>query len=308
MPRRDEPCPVTDPRPADLSKTPPPAAGLVPPPRPAAGGIPHAGPDAPASIGILLRSAVFNALFFVLTALCVSFGMLLLPFHRNILRRYVQGWAHLMLWVLKVVCGIRVSVTGREHLPDGPAVIAAKHQSAFDTIIWLALLRDPVYVLKKELLRIPVWGAMARKYGAIAVDRAGGASALKRMVREATAAAAEGSQIIIFPEGTRTMPGQRVPYLPGVVALGAAVGTPIVPAATDSGIFWGRRAFAKRPGVLTVAVLPPLPPGLPRAALLARLQDVIETESDRLLPPGYPMPAPTPAPLPVQRPVDNSVG
>lgn len=257
-------------------------------------------PDAPVTLATLLRSAVFNALFFVLTALCVSLGMLLLPFHRNVIRRYVQGWAHLMLWVLRVVCGIRVRVTGREHLPDGPAVIAAKHQSAFDTIIWLALLRDPVYVLKKELLRIPVWGTMARKYGAIAVDRSGGASALKQMVREATAAAAEGSQIIIFPEGTRTQPGQRVPYLPGVVALGAAVGRPILPVATDSGVFWGKRAFAKRPGVLTVAVLPPLPAGLPRAALLAEMQAVIETESERLLPAGYP--------LPPRQPVDKSVG
>jgi 1-acyl-sn-glycerol-3-phosphate acyltransferase len=115
-------------------------------------------------------------------------------------------------------------------------------------------------------------------------------------VREASAAAAKGSQIIIFPEGTRTAPGQRVPYLPGVVALGAAVGRPIVPVATDSGMFWGKRAFAKRPGTLTVAILPPLPQGLPRAALLARMQDVIETESERLLPPGY-------AGL-----VDNSVG
>lgn len=291
--------------PARLSQAPMPDS--LPPPLPQPGPErPHGAetdarlPDAPVTPGVLLRSAVFNALFFVLTALCVSLGMLLLPFHRNILRRYVQGWAHLMLWVLKVVCGIRVRVTGREHLPDGPAVIAAKHQSAFDTIIWLALLRDPVYVLKRELLRIPVWGAMARKYGAIAVDRAGGGSALKRMVREATAAAAEGSQIIIFPEGTRTQPGQRVPYLPGVVALGSAVGRPIIPAATDSGVFWGRRAFAKRPGVLTVAVLPPLPDGLPRAALLARMQDAIETESERLLPPGYP--------LGIQHPVDNSVG
>jgi 1-acyl-sn-glycerol-3-phosphate acyltransferase len=201
-----------------------------------------------------------------------------------------------MLFLLRVVCGIHVRVTGREHLPSGPAVIAAKHQSAFDTIVWLALLPDPVYVLKQELLRIPVWGTLARKYGAVAVDRAGGASALKRMVREAGAAAAEGSQIIIFPEGTRTYPGQRIPYLPGVVALGAAVGRPIIPAATDSGVFWGRRAFAKRPGTLTVAVLPPLPEGLPRAKLLARMQEAIEGESLRLLPAGYPVP------------VDNSVG
>jgi 1-acyl-sn-glycerol-3-phosphate acyltransferase len=253
-------------------------------------------PEPPAGPLVLLRSALFNLLFFGLTAGCVTLGMLLLPLPRRLIRRYVQGWAKLMLWLLRVICGIHVRVTGREHLPAGPAVIAAKHQSAFDTIVWLALLPDPVYVLKQELLRIPVWGTLARRYGAVAVDRAGGASALKRMVREAGAAAAEGSQIIIFPEGTRTSPGQRVPYLPGVVALGAAVGQPIIPAATDSGVFWGRRAFAKRPGTLTVAVLPPLPEGLPRAQLLARMQDAIESESLRLLPANYPLP------------VDNSVG
>lgn len=250
----------------------------------------------PTDLLTLVRSAVFNALFFGVTAFGVLGGLALLPFPRRFIRRYVQGWAKLMLWLLRIVCGIRLRVTGAENLPTGPAVIAAKHQSAYDTIVWLALLPDPVYVLKQELLRIPVWGTLARKYGAVAVDRAGGAGALKRMVKEASAAAAEGSQIIIFPEGTRTAPGQRVPYQPGVVALGAAVGRPIIPAATDSGMFWGRRAFAKRPGTLTVAVLPPLPMGLPRAQLLARMEDVIETESERLLPPGC------------ARLVDNSVG
>jgi 1-acyl-sn-glycerol-3-phosphate acyltransferase len=252
------------------------------------------GPPGPLT---LLRSAVFNVLFFILTALCVLGGLLMPPpFPRRWVRRYVKGWANLILWLLRVVCGLRVNVTGLENLPPGPAVIAAKHQSAFDTVVWLALLPDPVYVLKQELLRIPVWGTLARRYGAVAVNRAGGASALKQMVREASAAAAEGSQIIIFPEGTRTAPGQRVPYLPGVVALGAAVGRPIVPVATDSGMFWGKRSFAKRPGELTIAILPPLPQGLPRAALLARMQEAIETESLRLLPAGYPVP------------VDNSVG
>ncbi len=231
----------------------------------------------------LIRSTLFNALFFGITAIGVVVGLVLLPFPRRVIRRYVQGWAKLILWLLRLICGIRLRVTGREYLPTGPAVIAAKHQSAYDTIVWLALLPDPVYVLKQELLRIPVWGTLARKYGAVAVDRTGGASALKRMVKEASAAAAEGSQIIIFPEGTRTSPGQRVPYQPGVVALGAAVGQPIIPAATDSGMFWGRRAFAKRPGTLTVAVLPPLPQGLPRAQLLARMEEVIEAETERLL-------------------------
>ncbi|MBI0433535.1 lysophospholipid acyltransferase family protein [Roseomonas sp. KE0001] len=231
---------------------------------------------------MVLRSLLFNALFFSLTALCCLSGILLLPLPRRLLRRYVQGWARLMLFLLRVVCGIRLAVTGRENLPEGPVVIAAKHQSAYDTIVWLALLPEPVYVLKQELLRIPAWGWMARHYGAVAVDRTGGAAALKRMVRQASQALAAGDQIVIFPEGTRTAPGQRVPYLPGVVALASASGAPVVPAATDSGLFWGRRAFAKWPGTIHVAILPPLPPGLSRAQLIARLTDAIETESDRL--------------------------
>jgi 1-acyl-sn-glycerol-3-phosphate acyltransferase len=251
------------------------------------------------SIGplILLRSALFNLMFIIMTTLCVLGGLLMVPpFPRRWIRLYVRGWANSILWLLRVICGIRLRITGMENLPPGPVVVAAKHQSAFDTVVWLAVLPDAVYVLKQELLRIPIWGVLARRYGAVAVDRAGGASALKRMVREASAAAAEGSQIIIFPEGTRTLPGVRVPYLPGVVALGAAIKRPIVPVATDSGVYWGKRAFAKRPGTLTVSILPPLPQGLPRAELLARMQEVIETESLRLLPAGYPIP------------VDNSVG
>ncbi|MCQ4162809.1 1-acyl-sn-glycerol-3-phosphate acyltransferase [Roseomonas sp. GC11] len=249
-----------------------------------------------------LRSALFNALFFVLTALCCVLGMLLLPFPRRYVRRWVQGWARLILWLLRVLCGIGLRVTGREHLPPGPVVIAAKHQSAYDTVVWLALLPEPVYVLKKELTRIPAWGQLARHFGAIAVDRKGGATALKRMVREAAAALTAGDQVVIFPEGTRTLPGQRVAYQPGIVALAAASPAPVLPVATDSGLHWGRGAFAsKQPGDITVAILPPLPPGLPRAALLRHLEDGIEAETDRLVRAGG-GPALHP-PL-----VDNSVG
>jgi 1-acyl-sn-glycerol-3-phosphate acyltransferase len=234
-------------------------------------------------LSILLRSAVFNALFFLMTFMVCFTGLALLPLPRPWLRRHVQRWARLIMWLLKVVCSIHLRVTGWENLPPGAVVIAAKHQSAYDTVVWLALLPDPVYVLKKELLRIPLWGLLARRYGAVAVDRQGGASALKQMVRDGCKATAEGSQVIIFPEGTRTVPGQRVPYQPGVVALASATGKPVVPVATDSGIYWGRRAFAKRPGTVTLALLPALPGGLNRQQMLAGLTDAIETESDRLL-------------------------
>jgi 1-acyl-sn-glycerol-3-phosphate acyltransferase len=161
-------------------------------------------------------------------------------------------------------------------------VVAAKHQSAFDTVIWLGLLPDTAYVLKKELLAIPLYGWHLRKSGMIPVDRAGGGPALRGMLRQAQAALAEGRQVVIFPEGTRTAPGVRVPYQPGVVAIASASGAPVFPVATDSGRVWGRRAFIKRPGVIRISVLPPLPPRLPRAALLAALEEAIETETDRL--------------------------
>lgn len=230
----------------------------------------------------ILRSALFNLLFLggSATAAVAALPLLLAPPWVAI--GYVRGWSRLVIAMLRVICRIRVEVTGLEHIPPGGAIIAAKHQSAFDTVVWLALLPAPVYVLKKELLAVPVWGWFARRCGHVGVDRAGGGAALRRMVREAVARLAEGRPVVIFPEGTRTPPGQRRPYQPGVAALAAAARVPVVPVATDSGILWGRRAFLKRPGTIHVAVLPPLPAGLPRPALMAALEQAIEAETDRL--------------------------
>ncbi|MCR0985809.1 lysophospholipid acyltransferase family protein [Roseomonas populi] len=230
-----------------------------------------------------LRSALFNLLFFAFTALAVIFGLPLLAFPPGVMHRFLRGWAHGVLWLLRVVCGIRLRVTGAENLPvHGPAIIAAQHQSAFDTVVWHALLPRPSYVMKEELMRIPGWGAMARHVHSIPVDREGGASSLKRLVRAARETAALGYQIVIFPEGTRSAPGERQPWQPGFAAMAAATALPVVPVATDSGRLWGRRAFTKRPGLLTVAVLPPIPPGLPRAELMARAESAVAEASANL--------------------------
>lgn len=233
---------------------------------------------------ILLRSALFNALFYGLTALLVLLALpwLLLP--RRAFVPVLRGYAWLMLALLRLVCGVRIRVTGAHRLPrGGAALIAAKHQSALDTLVWLTLLPDACYVLKRELLWLPVWGWLARKARMIAVDRKAGTRAMRRLLEEGKAAAAAGRQIVIFPEGTRTHPGQRVPYQPGVVALAAALKLPVIPVATDSGRCWGRQAFVKRPGIITIALLDPLPEGLTRATLLAQLEDQIEEASTRLL-------------------------
>lgn len=232
---------------------------------------------------LLLRSALFNLAFFGLTAAACVAALPLLLAPRGWTGRAVRLWARIVVWLLGAICRTQVRVTGAEHLPRaGAALIAAKHQSAFDTIIWFTLLPDAVYVLKRELFRIPFYGWHARRAGMIGVDRDGGANALRGMLRDARQAVAAGRQIVIFPEGTRVTPGERHPYQPGIVALAAATRLPVIPAATDSGRFWGRRAFVKRPGVITVAVLPPLPPGLAREPLLAALAARIEDAQERL--------------------------
>jgi 1-acyl-sn-glycerol-3-phosphate acyltransferase len=242
---------------------------------------------------ILLRSALFNALFFLTTALIALVGLPLLAGPRRWTITLARVWARAVLALLRGICGVRVEWRGLDRIPPGPVVVASKHQSAFDTIVWLTVLPDPAYVLKKELLAIPLYGWFARKQGNIPVDRAGGGGALRSMLRAARLALDEGRQIVIFPEGTRSAPGQRVPYQPGVVAIAQASPAPVFPVATDSGRVWGRRAFHKRPGTIRISVLPALPPGLSRAALLVRLEETIETETARLL---------------AEEPVDNSVG
>ena len=232
---------------------------------------------------LLLRSLLFNIAFFGLTALVAVVAVPLLLAPRAAPLALVRLWARLVVHLLRLICGVRLELRGFERVAPGAAVIAAKHQSAFDTVVWLALMPDPAYVLKKELLYIPLYGWHARKTGMIPVDRDGGGPALRTMLRGAQAALEAGRQVVIFPEGTRTAPGERVPYLPGVVAIAGVSTAPVYPVATDSGRVWGRRAFLKRPGVIHISVLPALPPGLPRARLLTALQDAIETETDSLM-------------------------
>ena len=232
---------------------------------------------------IWLRSLIFNILFMTITALGAMIAMVLLPFHPRIMRRFIQLWARLIIWMMRLVCNIRVEVTGLENIAPGAAIIASKHQSAFDTFVWLALLDQPNYVLKRELLNLPFWGRVARHTGAVAVDRDGGGAALRAMVRDAKRVLDEGRPLVIFPEGTRAAPGEKLPYQPGVAALVMGSGVPCYPVATNSGRHWGRRAFHKMPGVIAISIMPALPAGLTRKPLMETLQAQIETETARLM-------------------------
>lgn len=230
----------------------------------------------------MLRALLFNVFFITWTAVLTVLYLAFLPFPWRFLSSAVAWWAGTVLFVLRHLVGLDYVVRGRENLPAGPAIVAAKHQSAWDTVVISVLMDHPAVVLKRELFWIPVWGWLARRCGMIAVDRAAGASALKRMMAAARARAADGRKIVIFPQGTRTAPGTHRAYLPGVAALYGQLGLPVVPMALNSGVFWGRRAFLKRPGVITVEFLPPIAPGLKRAEFMAELERRIETASDRL--------------------------
>jgi 1-acyl-sn-glycerol-3-phosphate acyltransferase len=221
---------------------------------------------------ILLRSGLFNIVMFLTGAAFSLYGMVLRRVAPARMLPAAMLWARLVIGALRMICGIRVRVIGAEYLPkQGAAVIAAQHQSAFDTLIWLTLLPRAAYVLKVELLKLPLMGPLLVPTGFIPVDRDGGARSLRQLVVDCRAAAKAGKQIVIFPEGTRVAPGSRGELAPGVVAVAHSLNLPVIPVATDSGLFWGRKAFTKRPGVLTVRVFAPLPVAAGRAEILNRL-------------------------------------
>lgn len=232
---------------------------------------------------IWLRSALFNVWFYGLTTLLLLPTVFLRWARYPAVLAYARVWSRLVLWGLRTLCGIRWEVSGLEHLPkSGPVLIASMHQSAFDTLVWQVLQPNFAFVLKVELTRIPLFGPMLRAAGMIAVDRSGGAAALRDLMRAADRAVAEGRQMLIFPEGTRVAPGVRARLHPGVAALAARTRLGVIPVATDSGLCWGRRAFRKQPGTIHIAIQPPLPAGLGRAELMDRLAGSFAEGSARL--------------------------
>jgi 1-acyl-sn-glycerol-3-phosphate acyltransferase len=233
-----------------------------------------------------LRALLFNLVFFGSGALFLSLALPALVMPRWVTIRVGEVWFSFVLAVLRVICGISHEIRGRENLPTTPCIIAAKHQSTWDTLAFVTFIDDASYVVKRELLRIPVYGWLMNKAAMVPVDRAAGARALRTMVRAARARIAEGRQIVIFPEGTRTAPGERRRYHPGVAALYTQLSVPVVPVALNSGLYWRRRAFVKRPGRIVVEILPPIPPGLSRGAFMARLETAIEEACARLSGPG----------------------
>lgn len=236
---------------------------------------------------IYLRSALF--LFgMILWTLLLSPGLpvyIVLP--RDRMYAVAVFWARGILFLLRGIAGLDHRVVGRENLPDGPVIFASKHQSAWETIAFLAIGPRFSAILKRELQWIPLYGWFLAKIGMVPIDRKAGRKALKKMVARARLEVDRGRCIWVAPEGTRVPPGETRTYHSGIVAVYKELGVPVVPIALNSGVFWARKSFRKWPGTITLEFLEPIAPGLSRPEFMALLEERIEGASNRLAAEGF---------------------
>ena len=233
-----------------------------------------------------LRSLLFVLwLYLSMVLFAVGLSPALLAPHRYAMG-VIRGWARFVLFGLRWIAGVEVEFRGLEHQPDGAALLAGKHQSMLDVIAPFAVLPDNCFIMKKELMPLPFFGWFAWKTGMIAVDRSAHSKALKDMVRQARARHAEGRQILIFPEGTRTEVGAAPDYKPGIAALYRDLDSPCTPIATNSGVHWPAHGFRRYPGTVVYEFLPAIPAGLKRAEFMDALEARIEGASNALLETG----------------------
>jgi 1-acyl-sn-glycerol-3-phosphate acyltransferase len=235
---------------------------------------------------VIIRSLLFNVLFYLnlLAYMIAALPTLLLP--RRCLMEVAKAWARTNLWLLRIICGTKHEFRGLQKIPRGPCIVAAKHQSTWETFALLTLFDDPTFIIKRELMWLPLFGWYTLKGAMIPVDRGARGQALAAMTARARAELARGRQIIIFPEGTRRPPGAEPRYKFGVAHLCVETGTPCLPIALNSGLFWSRRALRRYPGTILVEILDPIQPTTDKEQFLSRLQQEIEEATARLIAQG----------------------
>ncbi|MEM8657132.1 MAG: lysophospholipid acyltransferase family protein [Pseudomonadota bacterium] len=230
---------------------------------------------------ILLRSLLFDALFYLLMlvmgVVCAPLAMI----SRKWTTRIMQWYCHITLWMLKVICGLRVEVRGQ--IPQGAVLVASKHQSFLDILVHTRSLPRPRFIMKKELRWVPIFGVYAMRMGSTPVARGRKGGAVNAMVSSAEKNATEPGQLVIYPQGTRVAPGVSAPYKVGAGVLYQRMGVPCVPAATNVGVFWGRNSNLRRPGVAVIEYLDPIAPGAELQDFLSQVEAQVEAASDRLL-------------------------
>ena len=233
-------------------------------------------------IALYLRSLLFYLILYINWAVFLVFGSWLLLAPRSWAMAALALHGDVTVWLLRVICGTKMEVRGHDKLLPGPVIVAAKHQAAWDTFAIISLMRDPALVMKAELLTLPIYGRFCRKFELIPIQRELGPAALRQMVREARGRAAQNREIVIFPEGTRKIPGDAPDYKPGLVFLYQDLKVPVCPLALNSGMFWPRHSILRYPGTIVVEFLDPIPPGLPRQEFMQNLQSAIEQASNEL--------------------------
>ena len=232
---------------------------------------------------IIVRSLVFNALFYVNTALWLIAALptFFMPYRAII--EVAKAWGRFNRALTRMVAGIDYEIRGAEKIPRGPVIVAAKHQSAWETFALLSLFDNPTFIIKRELQWIPIFGWFTIKGRMVPVQRGAGSQTLTNMIERARIELSRGRQLVIFPEGTRRAPGAEPRYKYGVAQLYAAEGVPCIPIALNSGLFWPRRSLRRNPGTVLVEVLDPILPGLDKDVFLERLKNEIETATARLI-------------------------
>lgn len=232
---------------------------------------------------VWLRSILYALGLVIATPVFSVLALLAFPFPPLARSRIISGWARVMLWWAKLTCGLDYRVIGAENIPSRPSVILAKHQSAWETMAFQCIFPPVVWVLKRELLRIPFFGWGLAMTSPIAIDRSAGKEALKQVAEQGKARLARGFWVVVFPEGTRVKPGVKGKYNIGGAFLAAHSGAPVVPVAHNAGEFWGKNAFLKYPGTITVSIGQPIPTeGIKAGALNGLIEEWVEQEMQRI--------------------------
>ena len=235
---------------------------------------------------LIVRSILFNLLFYLNLSVLLLLAIPTFVMPRHAILGMAKLWGRTSLWLLRLICNLKVEFRGLEKIPPGPLIVAVKHQSTWETFALLSLFADPTFIIKRELRWIPLFGWFTWKGRMVPVRRGAGSAALAEMSVLARGEIQRGRQLIIFPEGTRRAAGAEPRYKFGVAQLYAEIGVPCIPVALNSGLFWRRRSFLRLPGTVRVEFLDPIPPGLEKQVFFECLQDVIETATARLIAEG----------------------
>lgn len=231
---------------------------------------------------IFIRSLIFNIYFILTTFLVATFGLPFV-FSEKYLCKIGRLWARTALFGLKMICGVKMKLIGEENIPEPPFLVASQHQSALETIAFWVIFKNPIYILKKELTKIPLYGIYLIRMGMIVIDRKAGARSLKHIIEQSLQSFKRKGKVIIFPSGTRTIPGEKVKYKIGLSHIYEKSEVKVLPVVLNTGYFWPSKKFLKYSGEFTIHILPPIEAGLPKVEFETILDNIIDQHTEPLL-------------------------